>query len=201
MAIDIFDFLKKGGLPEDEDFDKIYSKSMRAVSETHFTPVEIAKSAAQFLVQKKGDRILDIGSGAGKFCMVGAACTDGHFTGVEQREELHLSAERLKRKYQLVNINFLHANIKQVDFNAYQGFYFFNSFYENILQYERIDESIEVKKDFYQDLSAYVAQQLDVQPIGTRLVTFFSSYDEVPESYSMQYGDDRIKLTFWEKLT
>ncbi len=198
--MDIFNFLKKGRLVEDKDFDRIYSESIRKVAETHFTPVEIAKSAAQFLVQKEGDRILDIGSGGGKFCMVGAACTSGHFTGVEQREHLHLLAIQLLEKYQLSNLNFLQANIKQIDFKDYQGFYFFNSFYENILQFERIDETIEVQKTFYKDLSSYVAQQLDAQAIGTRLVTYFSSYDEVPDSYKMQFADDRIKLTFWEKL-
>ena len=148
---------------------------------------------------KNNSKVLDIGSGAGKFCMIGSVCTNGHFTGVEQRDNLHLLAEQIFKKYQLKNINFINSNINQIEFNNYEAFYFFNPFYENIIQFEKIDDAIDVKNDLYDEYSNYVKNQLDLMPLGTRLVTFFSAYDEVPISYQLISKDDRQKISMWEK--
>ena len=76
----IFKYIEKGISIEDDEFDEIYPEEIRPMAFTHFTPVEMAIKAAKYLVQKSGTKVLDIGSGAGKFCMIGSACTDGHFT-------------------------------------------------------------------------------------------------------------------------
>lgn len=72
----------------DEEFNRIYPPKISKLAEKHFTPLAIAKAASEFLVTKPRARVLDIGSGAGKFCMVGATHTQGHFTGIEQRSGL-----------------------------------------------------------------------------------------------------------------
>jgi hypothetical protein len=54
-------------------FDKIYPKLYQEHSARHFTPVNIAIKAAKLLVDKPTDKILDIGSGVGKFCCIGSA--------------------------------------------------------------------------------------------------------------------------------
>jgi tRNA A58 N-methylase Trm61 len=195
----IFKYIEKGISMKDDDFDGIYPEEVRPMAFTHFTPIEIAIRAAKFLVQKSGTKVLDIGSGAGKFCMIGSVCTNGHFTGVEQRDNLHLLAEQIFKKYQLKNINFINSNINQIEFNNYEAFYFFNPFYENIIQFEKIDDAIDVKNDLYDEYSNYVKNQLDLMPLGTRLVTFFSAYDEVPISYQLISKDDRQKISMWEK--
>jgi len=195
----IFKYIEKGISMKDDDFDGIYPEEVRPMAFTHFTPIEIAIRAAKFLVQKSGTKVLDIGSGAGKFCMIGSVCTNGHFTGVEQRGNLHLLAEQIFKKYQLKNINFINSNINQIEFNNYEAFYFFNPFYENIIQFEKIDDAIDVKNDLYDEYSNYVKNQLDLMPLGTRLVTFFSAYDEVPISYQLISKDDRQKISMWEK--
>lgn len=195
----IFKYIEKGISMKDDDFDGIYPEEVRPMAFTHFTPIEIAIRAAKFLVQKPGTKVLDIGSGAGKFCMIGSVCTNGHFTGVEQRDNLHLLAEQIFKKYQLKNINFINSNINQIEFSNYDAFYFFNPFYENIIQFEKIDDAIDVKNDLYDEYSNYVKNQLDLMPLGTRLVTFFSAYDEVPISYQLISKDDRQKISMWEK--
>ena len=195
----IFKYIEKGISMKDDDFDGIYPEEVRPMAFTHFTPIEIAIRAAKFLVQKSGTKVLDIGSGAGKFCMIGSVCTNGHFTGVEQRDNLHLLAEQIFKKYQLKNINFINSNINQIEFNNYEAFYFFNPFYENIIQFEKIDDAIDVKNDLYDEYSNYVKNQLDLMPLGTRLVTFFSAYDEVPISYQLISKDDRQKISMWGK--
>lgn len=199
MSEMVFKYIEKGIPIEDDDFDEIYPDEIRPMAFTHFTPVEMAIKAAKFLVQKTGTRVLDIGSGAGKFCMIGSVCTDGHFTGVEQRDNLHEMALRIYGKYKLKNIDFINSNINQIDFSDYDAFYFFNPFYENIIQFEKIDDAVEVETDLYDEYSNYVKNQLDKMPSGSRLVTFFSAYDEVPRSYKLISNDDRQKISMWEK--
>ena len=95
----VFDDLKQGEAVTDEEFDVIYPTDIQTLSRRHFTPIAIAKMAAEYLADQPNARILDIGSGVGKFCMIGAACTKGHFTGVEQRENLSNLANEITKAY------------------------------------------------------------------------------------------------------
>ena len=85
----IFEYLKLKLDVSNEAFDALYPPGIIALANRHWTPVAVARMAAQYLVSRPGEKILDIGSGVGKFCFVGAASTEGHFTGVEQREHFH----------------------------------------------------------------------------------------------------------------
>jgi tRNA A58 N-methylase Trm61 len=195
----VFQRLQRNIEVSDEEFDSIYPKQMRAVSEFHFTPVAVAKVAARFLVQKEGTKVLDVGAGAGKFCMIGAVCTAGHFTGVEQRAGLHHLAEQLSKRYKLSNLNLVHSNITAVAFKGYDAAYVFNPFYENIITLNPIDSTVFLDKTLYSLYSFYVKQQLNTMPVGTRLATYFSYLDEVPESYAVQSTDFDDKLKLWTK--
>src|SRR3954471_8285376 len=81
-------------LPSDVEFDDVYDPEIRALSPQHWTPVQVAARAATLLTQAGATRILDVGSGAGKFCIAGALSTDAHFTGVERRGRLVETARR-----------------------------------------------------------------------------------------------------------
>lgn len=195
----VFEHLKSGVEIDDTAFDVIYTKKMRALSKIHFTPIEVAKTAAQFLVDKRGIKILDIGSGAGKFCIVGSACTNGHFTGVEQRKNLYRYSQKLLTYYQLQNLTFIHSNITDIEFAPFEAFYIFNPFYENIVQSGSVDDTVKLDKFLYPLYSFYVKRQLDAMPAGTRLATYFSYLDEVPGSYEIVRTDFDKKLKMWVK--
>lgn len=195
----IFKHLQSGLAVDDRYFDSMYSRRMRHVAAFHFTPVAVAQAAAQYLVDKPGARVLDIGSGAGKFCMIGAACTQGQFTGVEQRPSLHRLSERLSRRYALPNVRFIHANITSIDIQAFDAVYFFNAFQENVIQSDPIDHSVCLDKSLYRLYSQYVRSQLAAMPAGTRLATYFSYGDEVPDSFRVMDTDFEGKLKLWKK--
>ncbi len=186
----------------DTDFDLIFEEKVQEASGIHFTPIKVAKMAAQYLADDKSPKILDIGSGAGKFCMIGAACTEGYFVGVEQRERLHLEAIRLSEQYKLTNVSFINTNITNIDFKDYDAFYIFNAFYENISLFGgSIDDDIELKRELYESYSLYVKGQLEAMPDGTKLVTYFSFGKEIPKNYIIRYTAFDEKLKMWEKLT
>lgn len=186
----------------DSDFDQIYPNKIKKIADIHFTPIQVSKTAAQYLADREGVKILDVGSGAGKFCMIGSACTEGHFIGVEQRKGLCTVAKRITRKYKLTNVEFIHSNITDISFKEFDAFYFFNSFYENISIFaNKIDDEITLNRDLYPLYSAYVKEQLDSMPIGTKLVTYFSFLKEIPDSYKVKFTKFDEKLKMWEKVS
>ena len=196
----IFQLLRLSIEITDRDFDAIYPETIQRIASRHWSPVTISKSASAFLVSRAGTRVLDIGSGAGKFCMVGAATTRGHFTGVEHRLRLVELATNLSSRYDLQNVNYIHANITSIDFRDYDAFYFFNSFYENISVHHRIDDSVTMDVQTYEEHSMDMVQQLSRLPLGARLATYSSPHTVVPGTFrlvdSLFYGS----LNLWEKV-
>lgn len=192
--------LRSGIEIDDQVFDSIFPKHLKVVSEFHFTPLKVAQVAAAFLVENPGDRVLDIGSGAGKFCMVGAACTSGHFVGVEQRESLHRVAVSLAERYGLQNVDFQLANFLDHDFKPYNALYFFNSFQENIVPDSAIDDTIRLDRAYYKQYAQQLRERLGDMPNGTRLATYFSFLTEVPECYELRATDFDRKLKLWVRV-
>lgn len=184
----------------DNDFDTLLPTKYEAISRKHWTSITAAKLASDFLVEKFGTRVLDIGSGVGKFCIVGALTTRGFFTGVEQRRELVTVARRLSTDYLVGNVRFIHDNITSIRFADFDAFYFYNSFYENIEQENRIDNSVSLDVNLYHSYSTYVAGQLASMPAGSRLVTNCASSCIVPKSYKLVDSTYHGKLDFWEKI-
>jgi len=197
----LFEYLKSGIEVEDSVFDAIYPETVQELAEIHFTPIAVSQEAARFLADKPNTRILDIGSGAGKFCLVGAACTQGHFTGVEQRENLCAISRELSNHYRLRNVEFIHANITDIRFKDFDAFYFFNSFFENICASGMMDDTIPLDIQLYVKYAVYVKEQLDEMPVGTKLVTYFTYLENIPVSYKVQAVSADGKLKMWEKIT
>lgn len=195
----VFELLRLNIHVTDEKFNTIYPTSIRRLSEKHWTPVSVAKAASDFLVASPGTRVLDIGSGAGKFCMVGAVNTNGHFTGVEQRAELVELTQSLVRKYSLQKIEFVHANITSIDFSKYHAFYFYNSFYENIDFGNKIDDSILLNTSYYKAYTKYTLEQLAILPAGTRLATYWASDKFIPPGFNLVDSLYDGRLNLYEK--
>jgi Methyltransferase domain len=184
----------------DSDFDAIFPDDIQKFTRLHFSPIEVSKHVAKFLTQKKPNaKILDIGSGAGKFCMVGSLFTDGHFTGVEQRESLHVIANEIAETHFLQKVEFILENILNIPFGDFDGFYIFNSFYENVSFDDNITDEINLSQPNYDAYSTYVKDELDNMPIGTRLATYFCSRSVAPDSYELVDDTFNENLNLWIK--
>ena len=106
--------MKKGHSKDDPDwfssdmiFNSVYPPHIREVAQKHWTPLEVAMKAADYLASSPGTKVLDIGSGSGKFCFTAANFhPDTQFYGVEQRKELVDLCNNLKENFKLANITF-----------------------------------------------------------------------------------------------
>lgn len=184
---------------EDEKFDLIYPPEIRGLSSLHWTPVAVAAEAAKLLVTASGLRVLDIGSGVGKFCLVGASLTDGRFMGVEQRSDLVAAGRQAAIDLRVSNVEFVHGNALDVDFADYDAFYLFNPFEENIHYGHKIDSAVRLSPGLFKKYTSHVAAQLGARPIGTRVVTYAGYADDIPACYyceSTLFSDD---LKLWIK--
>jgi len=185
----------------DVELNQLYPLHMQKLSRRHWTPLLIAKESAVFLGGNEAVRILDIGSGVGKFCHVaGHFQPKAEFFGVEQRQQLVEVSENIKDLLGLRNVTFLHENFTTLDFSQYDHFYFYNSFYENLTGTDKIDDSVDHSAALYDTYTHYLYRQLDLRPEGTRLVTYHSLGDEVPSSYHVVRSSRHETLKFWIKV-
>ena len=184
----------------DDDFDSIYPRNIRKLASKHWTPISVARDASAFLVNTPGTKVLDIGSGAGKFCMIGSLHTAGDFTGIEQRLELVNLSIKLTTLYSLNNVTFINTNITSVDLTRYDAFYIYNSFFENIDAHDRIDNTVLVNSSLYNSYSMYMKRQLTDLPINTRLATYYTATTMIPENFKLVESCYDGNLSLWEKI-
>lgn len=191
-------FLKPNCYVNDAAFDWLYPEKIQQLSRRHWTPLSIAKSAARFLAHQPGKKILDIGSGVGKFCLVGARFyPESSFYGIEQREELYQYAMEAREVTRTGNAHFIQGNFTQTDISAYDGFYFYNSFFENLVDQDQIDDKVELSTSLYNYYSRCLFKKLNDCASGTRLVTFHSLEDEVPPCYQLVDTSADLMLKMW----
>lgn len=184
----------------DDAFDQLYPQGIQQLSKRHWTPLQIATAAASFLADKPGSRILDIGSGVGKFCLIGAFYhPDCYFYGIEQRKELYLYANAAKGVMQLENADFMLGNFTRFNADQYDNFYFYNSFFEHLKPEDGIDQQIVYSTSLFEYYSRYMQDIMDHRKSGTRLVTYYSTGDEVPDSYQLVDASDDMLLKMWIK--
>lgn len=183
----------------DTDFDQLYPSHIQWLSEMHWTPLHIVKKASEFLATPNA-RILDLGSGVGKFCISGGFFQpQAFFYGIEQRLELFNHAEMAKQEINLSNVNFIHGNLTKLDFNDFDHFYFYNSFYENIETSSPIDYSLRTSYELYEHYTKFLFDTLDKKPAGTRLVTYQAPGKQIPASYRLVDNSYRRALKMWIK--
>lgn len=183
------------------DFNELYPPSIMALDKYHWTPVDIARKAAKWLACADGVKVLDIGSGAGKFCLAAASHTPNiHYYGVEQRKWLVDFAEIARKRLGLNNVTFIHGNFTQLDLKEFDHFYFYNSFYENLTGMHKIDCQIEYSGELYNYYSRYLFSKLRQKPTGTRLCTLCSLEDEIPPDFHVAGTDKKDLLKFWIKV-
>lgn len=119
-------------------------------------------SIKQFNIRKEA-KILDIGSGIGKFCLIGAMLYPNiHFTGIEMSERRVLIANRLKQALRLDNVTFVHADFCDVykDYTKYKYVYFFNPFDMGVhekIKKEQINDEYEILTTFQETLNTYLS--------------------------------------------
>jgi SAM-dependent methyltransferase len=196
--------IRDGGQVADGEFDDVYPLEVSSISYRHWTPVAVATLAARWLTERGATRILDIGSGPGKFCIAGALSTGAHFAGVELRPNLVEAARAAAERFGADRASFFQANILDFDCNRFDGFYLYNPFQEQIEDNTfLVDPHIERSSALHKTYLAVTMAILIRAPIGTPVVTFNGFGSPMPPHYD-RLGRDHVygsELALWVRGT
>jgi SAM-dependent methyltransferase len=194
--------LRNGKHVRDATFDLVYPEIVRRVSSRFWTPIEVARTAARWLAAEGARSVLDVGSGPGKFCIVAGLTTDLQLTGLEQRQELVDVARAASEAYGACT-EFRLGTLETLDPAAFDAFYLFNPFGENLYPpEEQFDGRPELSALRYShDLSIF-EHWLDHARVGTCMATYHGFGGRIPNTYelvrSLPKGSDRVRL--WKKV-
>jgi SAM-dependent methyltransferase len=185
----------------DDKLHQLYPESIRSLARMHWSPLYVAQKALSYLAQNDKVKVLDIGSGVGKFCLAGAFYKpSAFFFGVEQRKKLIEQAEAARKKLRLQNVQFLHRNFTQLNLMDYDHIYFYNAFFENLDGTDKIDNEIVYSNELYNYYNIYLYNQLERMPHGTKVATYCSWDDEIPPSYKLAETHFNSLLKLWIKM-
>ena len=196
------DALRRGDPVEDEDFDALFPPDVRARGAVYWTPVSVATRAAALLATTPRARVLDVGSGVGKVCIVGAATTGAEFVGVEQRGHLVAIARDAAVRAGVPEVRFVHGGIDAVDASSFDAFYFFNPFEENTWDAEdQLDQSVVLSRARFDEDVGRAERLLAAARIGTRVVTYHGFGGAMPAGYRHAHREPhpRSYLDLWIK--
>jgi hypothetical protein len=193
--------LQRQGHVRDADWDVGYPHRYAESSPLCWTPVSIARRAAAMLSRGPETRVLDVGSGVGKFCTVAALTTPGIFIGVERCGELVDVARATARRAHAPKARFVHARGEDIDWTNFDGFYFFNP-YAGLWQSgpsPRYAETLDPAE--YWRVVSFTEESLRRARRGARAVTYHGFGGEMPSCFRLirkdPVGSDYLEC--WEK--
>jgi hypothetical protein len=179
--------MREGRFVGDAVFDAWLPESVRAPSGRYWTQVGVAMRVTRWLSARGAARVLDIGSGAGKFCVVGALSSELSFTGVEQRGHLVAAARELALRFGVeTRANFIQGDLDTLDVRDFDALYLYNPFGENIFPAcGRLDDTVEVSRKRFQRDTTRMAELLGRMPVDSLLVTYNGCGARIPDSFEL----------------
>lgn len=165
------DALALGTSVADAELDALFPDELRDRSAQHWTPIAIARRAAAWLAPSPGRRILDVGAGVGKLCLVGASTTEATWWGVEHDPVLVAAATHAAWSLDLEHrVCFVRGDGSRIDWTSFDGFYFYNPFATLLLSPHA---SPFLRYAVLQSTHRRIADLLTTIRRGARVVTYY----------------------------
>ncbi len=194
--------LRDGHCPPDAAFDRFLPASLRALSPHHWTPLPVVKRASEWLDSLGIRCVVDIGAGAGKFCVAGALFSGCRFIGLEQRPSRVASAHTLARLFGVDDrVRFVCGALGQVPTPVGDAYYFFNPFDNALGDMDDQETGVGLRIDQHQPAVTIAEAILRRAPGGTCVLTHYGFGGRVPESYRLIRFDLALTggLRLWRK--
>jgi SAM-dependent methyltransferase len=188
----------------DHEFDGVYPTDIQRVSRRFWTPLAVVWRAAMRLDALNVTRVLDIGSGAGKFCVATAAQLPHiSFVGVEHRLHLVQAARQASSRMGTPNAQFTVGDATRADLDQFDAVYLFNPFAENVFDdEERLDSTVELSLGRYRTDLRRIWMALGAMRIGTIVLTYHGFGAPLPRAYECLHADPvgSDRLCVWRKV-
>ena len=202
-AQDLAEAMRAGSCPNDRSFDRFLPEPLRLVSPQYWSPLAVAKRAGEWFDDLGIRTMVDIGSGAGKFCVAGALFGTSRFIGLERHSLLVRSAGALADLFDLNDrVSFIAGTFGAVPTPVGDAYYFFNPFGEYWLgaDYPREGDA-DLAATRYADDIAVAEDLLRSVPVGTWILTYNGFGGRMPASYELVRVDWKLcgVLRLWRK--
>lgn len=179
------------GALSDADFDRLLPGNACSRASFYWTPLGVAHRAARIFRELGARRVLDVGAGAGKFCIAAAAAEpEIQFVGVERRAPLVQIAASVASVLGLPNASFAHDEAFDYAWSGFDGVYFFNPFSENLSpDAEKFDLSSDLSLSrLLREMSA-VSEALRQMPLRTAVVSYHGIGAPIPSGYELMHDE------------
>lgn len=196
-ALALGDALRRGAAVPDAEFDRLFPEELRDRSHLHWTPVAVAIRAAELLAPSpRGIRVLDVGAGVGKLCLIGALVTGAVWWGIEQDAVQVAAASHAAWALDVTRrTRFVQGDGSRLSWDGFDAFYFYNPFHTVMLAPHA---SPFVRYATITGTLRRIEQRLAATPPGTRVVTFHGFGGQLPASFTRiarePAGDDALEL-------
>lgn len=188
----------------DAQLDALLPAAAREASRVYWTPVGVARRAAQIFAGLGVCRVLDVGSGPGKFCVVASAQAPRvAFVGIEHRAQLVAAARSLAATVGSEGVTFVLGDATSLPWTGFDAFYVFNSFAENAASSgDQFDHTVELSRARRVADVIRVERWLAAVPVGTVLLTYNGLGGPIPASYACLHveaaGDAWLRV--WRRV-
>lgn len=194
--------IRRGCCPEDRAFDRFLPEELRAISGEYWTPLAVAARGAEWLDALGVRSVLDIGSGAGKFCVASALAGRCHVSGLEHRPRLVAAARALARVFSVEDrVRFIEGALGDTPLPEVDAYYLYNPFAENLFGLGDLTEPVELSSTRYASDIALVEDLLQRAPMGSFVLVYNGYGGRIPSSYREVRSDRHLPnvLRMWRK--
>lgn len=188
----------------DAEFDALLAPAWQAASARFWTPAHVATRVALWLAGAGVTRVVDVGAGLGKFCIVAArAAPQLAFVGLEQRPHLVGVARTLAQRFGVApRVSFLTVALRDVPLPAADAYYVFNPFGEALATSDQhLDATVVLGAARFADDVAHFERCLDAMAVGTYVAIYNGFGGRMPPSFARVAEDASgpLVLAFWQK--
>ncbi len=199
----VAEVLRRGACPPDGAFDVYLPEDLGDLSGDQWTPLEVALAAATWLREFGVRRVLDIGSGPGKFCVAAALAGGCELVGVEQNPRFVAVARSLARLFGVQSrVRFLQGHLGEIVLPEADAYYIYNPFAQHLFaptegfgagatpDYARYHRDVTIAQDVFRRARA-----------GTIVLTYNGFGGLMPSSYEACRVDRELPcvLRMWRK--
>lgn len=184
IAAGVTRMLLSGGALRDQRFDRLLPSRWRAASNQFWTPLDVVKSASDWLAEFGVQSVVDVGSGVGKFCVAGALLSGNcRFTGIEQRGQLCTVARDLAQLFGVDDrVSIVQGRFGATETPPADCYYFYNPFEENLFPaQEALDDDVELSAVRFRQELRHFRALVAAMPIGTYVLSYNGVGGRVPD--------------------
>ena len=201
--MDLIERLQSRQYVDDTEFDRVFPAYYQLQSSIHWSSILVAYQIAEWIELFNKNKLVDIGCGVGKLCLLLGILTKYEIFGIEQRLKLVLVAKQIIEKNKFENISITQMNMLDLDWEDFDIYYLYNPFQEHLINsgISILERDLDFDRKFYAQYTSEVYKQLCTAKPGKVLITFHGYGGSVPPGWKMiasKHIDDG-ELTMWIK--